>query len=92
MTNEPILETDECGNKQWLLNDELHRLDGPAIEWASGSKAWYIKGKLHREDGPAIEWVGGFKEWYLNGEFISYHELNKNKWRRLVLESRLKSI
>ncbi len=31
---------------------ELHREDGPAIEYTSGTKMWYQNGKLHREDGP----------------------------------------
>jgi len=39
----------------------LHREDGPAIEWADGSKEWWINEKLHREDGPAIEWADGTK-------------------------------
>ena len=33
------------GDKFWYLNDELHREDGPAIEWADGSKSWYLNGK-----------------------------------------------
>jgi|14BtaG_2_1085337.scaffolds.fasta_scaffold12863_6 hypothetical protein len=53
---------------RWYLNDELHREDGPAVEYASGDKRWYLDGKLHREDGPAIEWANGDKWWYLNDE------------------------
>ena len=33
------------GNKWWYLNDQLHREDGPAVEWASGTKWWYLNGK-----------------------------------------------
>ena len=29
----------------WYLNDQLHREDGPAIEYPSGSKCWYFNGK-----------------------------------------------
>tara|TARA_R110002126_G_scaffold60959_3_gene158117 strand:- start:3588 stop:3974 length:387 start_codon:yes stop_codon:yes gene_type:complete len=58
----------EDGTKKWYLNDELHRIDGPAIEYSSGAKHWYLNGKLHREDGPAIEYSSGSKHWYLNGE------------------------
>jgi hypothetical protein len=47
---------------------ELHRTDGPAIEYKSGTKQWYINGKLHRTDGPAIEYSNGDKSWYINGE------------------------
>jgi len=55
------------GDKSWYLNDELHREDGPAIEWANGDKSWYLNDERHREDGPAIEWVDGSKYWFLNG-------------------------
>ena len=58
----------EDGSKFWLLNDNLHREDGPAIEWASGSKYWYLNGKRHREDGPAVELASGGKFWLLNGK------------------------
>lgn len=43
----------------WLLNDELHREDGPACvmrrtqDGAVGFELWYDHGRLHREDGPA---------------------------------------
>ena len=46
---------------------ELHRTDGPAVEYADGYRAWYLNGKLHRVDGPAIERANGSREWYLNG-------------------------
>ena len=58
----------ENGTKEWFLNDELHREDGPAIERSNGDKFWYLNGKLHREDGPVIEFSDGHKEWRLNGE------------------------
>jgi hypothetical protein len=50
------------------LDDEsnLHREDGPAIEYDDGSKEWYQHGKLHRLDGPAVEWADGGKCWYQN--------------------------
>jgi len=57
-----------AGHKFWYLNGELHREDGPAVEWASGDKFWHLNGKCHREDGPAIEHANGDKFWYLNGE------------------------
>jgi len=61
-------ETDIFGTKRWYLNDELHRVDGPAIECANGTKYWCLNGKLHRIDGPAIECADGTKFWYLNGK------------------------
>jgi len=51
------------GDKEWYLNDKLHRTDGPAIEWA-GDKEWW----LHRVDGPAVIGAGGSKFWHLNGK------------------------
>ena len=52
---------------EWYHNGLLHRLNGPAIEYANGNKYWYHNGLLHREDGPASEWNDGCKEWYQNG-------------------------
>ena len=58
------------GAKVWKLpNGNLHREDGPAVEYSNGSgKEWYLNGDLHREGGPAVEWANGYKEWYLNGD------------------------
>ena len=48
---------------------QLHRVDGPAIEYVNGYKSvWWLNGELHREDGPAIEYAGGDKLWFLNDE------------------------
>ena len=33
------------GDKLWYQNGNLHRTDGPAIEYANGSKLWFIEGK-----------------------------------------------
>ena len=52
------------GGKFWYQDDELHRTDGPAIEYANGNKHWYQNGKRHRTDGPAVECVNGGKLWY----------------------------
>lgn len=54
-----------------------HRLDGPALEYASGGKAWFINGKRHRIDGPAWEYASGYKEWWIEGS--EYHEEEFNK-------------
>ena len=29
---------------------QLHRLDGPAIEWSNGTKYWYVEGKGYSEN------------------------------------------
>ena len=67
------------GSKEWWLNGNRHREDGPAIERADGTKSWWLNGNRHREDGPAIEWADGDKEWYLNG--IEYSE---SDWKKEV--------
>jgi hypothetical protein len=63
---EPECFIDEFGTKRWLVDDKLHRLDGPAVEWSDGLKSWWVDGKRHRLDGPAIEWTDGIKEWWVN--------------------------
>jgi hypothetical protein len=62
-----IIKTVLTYRTDWRLNGQLHRLDGPAIEWADGDKEWYQYGLLHREGGPAIERVTGIKVWYHHG-------------------------
>ncbi len=68
------------------LNDknELHRLNGPAIESVEGNKYWFENGKRHRLDGPAVRGIDGDKLWYRNGELhrldgpaIEYENGNK---------------
>ena len=68
-TKEKIrVETDEYENK-WYFNeqDQLHRINGPAIDYTCGIKFWYQNGKLHRIEGPAIEHPDGCKYWFQNG-------------------------
>jgi hypothetical protein len=67
---------------------ELHRTDGPAVEWNDGCNSWWINGKLHREDGPAREWRDGSKVWYINGmlrrEEEYEQEITKIKLKRIL--------
>lgn len=61
--------TNEYGDTFYYKDKAMaiyHRLDGPAIEGASGYKAWLVDGKRHRTDGPAIEDPNGPKWWYVN--------------------------
>ena len=71
------------GTKFWYLNDNLHREDGPAIEYANGSNFWFLDGKRHREDGPAIELASGRKEWWLNGKEVIEEE-HKRRTSKVV--------
>jgi len=69
--NEQYIKINEEGNKFYYSDAAmkiLHRLDGPAIEYANGTKGWYIDGKCHRLDGPAIEYPDGSKSWYVDGK------------------------
>ena len=34
----------ENGYRQWWQNEQLHRLDGPAVEYVNGDKEWWING------------------------------------------------
>jgi hypothetical protein len=68
MDNESTLKIDSHDTKRWRLNDKLHRVDGPAIEYANGSKYWCLYGERHREDGPAVEFADGSKFWYRHGK------------------------
>jgi hypothetical protein len=53
---------------EWYQDDQLHRLDGPAVEGANGTKHWYQNGQFHRLDGPAVEWADGTTFWYQNDQ------------------------
>ena len=68
-------EVDKWGTRHYCNSaNQLHRTDGPAIEWTSGHKEWWQNGQLHRTDGPAIMWPDGHKWWYINGCLMSEAE------------------
>ena len=64
------IEVDKFGTR-WYYNNagQLHRTEGPAIEYANGNKEWWQDGLRHRTDGPAVEWVDSTKSWFQNGQF-----------------------
>ena len=75
----------------WYQNGNLHRTDGPAVEWASGTREWYQNGQLHRTDGPAIENANGNRSWFqqwwqndkrhrLDGAAVEYANGHKEWW------------
>ena len=82
------------GTKEWYLNGDLHREDGPAIEGTYGTKHWYLNGKRHREDGPAVEYADGDKSWYLNGvQYTEEEHYNKLKpAKELTMEELAKEL
>ena len=76
----------ENGDKVWRNPaGQLHRLNGPAIEYHYGLKVWYLYGQLHRTDGPAIEYADGDKRW-----FIYYNLVSKNDVETHVFQLNLK--
>lgn len=65
------------GDKVWRLsNGDIHRENGPAVEYTDGSKAWWTNGKRHRAGGPAIDFSNGHKEWWSNGKFFYRYASN----------------
>jgi hypothetical protein len=68
LSGDRLIRITPAGDKEWYLNDKLHRTDGPARECANGDKHWWLNGKPHRADGPAIERASGSKHWFLNGQ------------------------
>jgi len=67
MSDQPKMMVLTDGTKEWWLNGNLHRIDGPAVERANGTKEWWLNDNRHRSDGPAVEYADGTKEWWLNG-------------------------
>ena len=67
------------GSKEWYINNQLHRENGHAAEWANGAKEWFINGKRHLENGPAFESANGDKEWYINNHEMTEEEFNARK-------------
>lgn len=43
------------GTKCWYKYGQLHRNDGPAIEYADGVKQWYKNGQFIREDSRCFD-------------------------------------
>lgn len=64
------------GYKEWWLDGELHRIDGPAVE-SGPYQEWWTKGIRNRLDGPAVIWTDGTQFWYIDGEEFTEEEYNK---------------
>ena len=45
-----IKEEFSNGTKKWYKNGELHREDGPAVEYFDGDKYWYLNGVGYFEE------------------------------------------
>jgi len=66
MTPQPKHTIWADGTKEWFVNGQRHRTDGPAVIWADGTQLWYVNNQLHRTDGPACIYAEGNQEWYIN--------------------------
>ena len=72
------IAVDARGTRRYYNSaDQLHRTNGPAVEWRNGTKSWYQYGLRHRTDGPAIEYLDGTKVWYINGVRLAEDEFNQ---------------
>jgi hypothetical protein len=54
-------------DRAWIQNDNLHRLDGPAVVNTNGYTAWYVNGQKHRTDGYAVIGADGTQEYWVKG-------------------------
>jgi hypothetical protein len=69
---------------EYHFEDKLHRLDGPAIEFANGAKEWWFEGKLHRNNGPAIEFANGANEWYMRDRKVTKDDVKTYRRSQVV--------
>jgi hypothetical protein len=43
--SKPVIKISPFGTQRWILNDKLHREDGPALIYLNGHKEWYLNGQ-----------------------------------------------
>lgn len=59
--------------------EQVHREDGPAIEWSNKDKEWWVNDKRHRWNSPALIITDlGINVWMLFG--IKVTEKYYRKW------------
>ena len=61
----PAVENLATGRREWWLNGDRHRVDGPAVERPGRIEYWRCN-LLHRDDGPAVVTPSG-EFWYRLG-------------------------
>jgi hypothetical protein len=59
---------EEVGSVSYLLDNELHREDGPAYISAEGDEHYYLNGFRHRKGAPAIITRNSAEFWYCAGQ------------------------
>ena len=66
------IEVDVFGTRKYHNSaGQLHRTDGPAIEYPNGAKFWVQNGMLHRTNGPAVVYTNNELQWWIHGEHMS---------------------
>jgi hypothetical protein len=85
-------------DKCWYFKGNLHRVDGPAVEYHNGDREWYFNDKQHRDDGPAFEGSNGDREWWIHGyrhrrdgPAVEWADGDLEWWYKNVRESRKKN-
>ena len=74
------IEFDVFGTRKYRNSaGQLHRTDGPAIEYQNGAKFWVQNNLLHRTDGPAVMYANGELQWWIHGEHMS-----EDKFKQVV--------
>lgn len=48
--NQTVVTTLPDGTREWRVNGQLHREDGPAIEYADGTREWWRNGKFIKSE------------------------------------------
>ena len=82
MENYKIKQIGAAGHVYYFnFKDQFHRLDGPAVEYATGGKFWYVNGQYHRLNGPAYEGINAVTWWIKDKIYF------KAEHNRLVLFS-----
>ena len=72
------IDVDTHGTRRYRnVMGQLHRIGGPAVEFANGHKEWWQYDQRHRIDGPAIEWSNGVRFWYINGKRLTKAAFNQ---------------
>lgn len=82
MTTTCIKASADGTRRYYNMLGALHRVNGPAVEYADGSNYWLQHGNLHRIGGPAVTREDGSVGFYIFGQRYSNFEYN----RRLIAD------
>ena len=62
------VEVDDVGTRRYYNSaGDLHRDEGPAVEFVDKSERWFQDGLCHRDNGPAFITARGTRKWAING-------------------------